>query len=73
MKENQPVPVYPVQYIPNTEDEISLVDIWLTFRKHRKLFLKVAIGVTLLGLLAALILPKSYDLRTSIEIGTAIR
>ncbi|HEC07123.1 MAG TPA: hypothetical protein ENJ12_09735, partial [Thiolapillus brandeum] len=73
MKENQPVPVYPVQYIPNTEDEISLVDIWLTFRKHRKLFFKVAIGVTLLGLIVALIMPKSYDLRTSIEIGTAIR
>ncbi|WP_419591492.1 Wzz/FepE/Etk N-terminal domain-containing protein, partial [Thiolapillus sp.] len=53
-----------MQYIPNTEDEISLVDIWLTFRKHRKLFLKVAIGVTLLGLIVALIMPKSYDLRT---------
>ncbi|WP_419634239.1 hypothetical protein [Thiolapillus sp.] len=49
------------------------MDIWLTFRKHRKLFLKVAIGVTLLGLIVALIMPKSYDLRTSIEIGTAIR
>ncbi|WP_457667465.1 Wzz/FepE/Etk N-terminal domain-containing protein, partial [Thiolapillus sp.] len=73
MKENQPVPVYPVQYIPNTEEEISLVDIWLTFRKHRKLFFKVAIGVTLLGLIVALFLPKTYDLRTSIEIGTAVR
>ncbi|WP_456418307.1 Wzz/FepE/Etk N-terminal domain-containing protein [Thiolapillus sp.] len=73
MKENQPVPVYPVQYIPNTDDEISLVDIWLTFRKHRKLFLKVAAGVTLLGLAVALLMPKSYDLRTSIEIGTAVR
>ncbi len=73
MKENQPVPVYPVQYIPNTEDEISLVDIWLTFHKHRKLFFKVAISVTVLGLIIALLMPKSYDLRTSIEIGTAIR
>ncbi len=73
MKENQPIPVYPVQYIPNTEDEISLVDIWLTFRKHRQLFFKVALSVTVLGLIAALLLPKSYDLRTSIEIGTAIR
>ncbi len=73
MKENQPVPVYPVQYIPNTDDEISLVDIWLTFRKHRKLFFKVAASVTLLGLAIALLMTKSYDLRTSIEIGTAIR
>ncbi len=73
MKENQPVPVYPVQYIPNTDDEISLVDIWLTFRKHRKLFFKVAISVALLGLAIALLMTKSYDLRTSIEIGTAIR
>ncbi|WP_456378238.1 hypothetical protein [Thiolapillus sp.] len=73
MKENQPVPVYPVQYIPNTEDEISLVDIWLTFRKHRQLFFKVALSVTVLGMIAALLMPKSYDLRTSIEIGTAVR
>lgn len=73
MKENQPVPVYPVQYIPSAEDEISLVDIWLTFRKHRKLFFKVAVGVAVLGLIIALLLPKSYGLRTSIEIGTAVR
>lgn len=73
MKENQPIPVYPVQYLPNTEDEISLVDIWLTFRKHRQLFFKVAISVSILGLIVALLIPKSYDLRTSIEIGTAIR
>lgn len=73
MKDNQPIPVYPVQYLPNTEDEISLVDIWLTFRKHRQLFFKVAISVAILGLIAALLMPKSYDLRTSIEIGTAIR
>ncbi len=75
MKENQPqtMPVYPVQYIPNAQDEISLVDIWLTFRKHQKLFLQVAIGITLLGLVAALLMTKSYDLRTSLEIGTAIR
>ncbi len=75
MNENQPqtLPVYPVQYIPNTQDEISLVDIWLTLRKHRKLFLMTAIGVTLLGLVQALLTTKSYDLNTSLEIGTEIR
>ncbi len=75
MNENQPqtLPVYPVQYIPNTQDEISLVDIWLTLRKHRKLFLMTAIGVTLLGLIFALLTTKGYDLNTSLEIGTEIR
>lgn len=75
MKENQPqtLPVYPVQYISNTQDEISLVEIWLTLRKHRKLFLITAIGVTLLGLVLALLTTKGYDLNTSLEIGTEIR
>ncbi len=75
MKESQSqtMPVYPVQYIPSTQDEISLVDIWLTLRRHRKLFLQVAIGVTLLGLIGVLLMTNSYDLRTSLEIGTAVR
>jgi uncharacterized protein involved in exopolysaccharide biosynthesis len=74
MKENQPqtLPVYPVQYIPNTQDEISLVDIWLTLRKHRKLFLMTAIGISLLGLILALLTPKGYDLNTSLQISTAL-
>lgn len=69
----QTLQVYPVQCLPGGDDEISLVDIWLTFRKHRKAFIRTFLAIAVLGLLVALLLPKKYDLKTSLEIGTSLQ
>ena len=54
------------------EDEISLVDLWLVLAKRKKLILATIIVFSVLGVGAALLLPKNYAYRTTIEIGTRL-
>ncbi len=54
------------------EDEISLVDLWLVLAKRKKLILATIIAFSVLGVGAALLLPKNYAYRTTIEIGTRL-
>ena len=54
------------------EDEINLVDLWLVLAKRKKLILATIIAFSILGVAAALLLPKNYAYRTTIEIGTRL-
>ncbi len=58
--------VIPASY---RDDEISLVDLWIAIARHKKLVLGVAGAVLLIGLAAALVMPKKYDYSAVIEIG----
>lgn len=60
----------PVAYYE--EDEISLVDMWLVLMKRKKLLLGTFGIFALIGLIAAIVLPKSYSYNTTIEIGSRI-
>ena len=51
------------------DDEISLVDLWIAIMRRKKLVLAVFSAVLLMGLAAALLLPKKYDYSAVIEIG----
>ncbi len=51
------------------DDEISLVDLWLTLSRHRKLILGIVGSSLLVGLLWAFLKPPQYEYRVSIEIG----
>ena len=54
-------------------DEISLIDIWLTLRKHKKIMLWTFSAIVLTGVAVALLMPKKYEILTSLEIGTTIQ
>lgn len=51
------------------EDEISLVDVWRTLVKHKKLIFLVWGLITLTGLAAAVLMPEKYAYTTLIEVG----
>lgn len=51
------------------DDGISLVDLWITIARRKKLVLGVVGAVLLIGLAAALVMPKKYDYSAAIEIG----
>ncbi len=53
---------------PAQTQEVSLLEIWRILSRRRKLFFKTAISVVVAGLVLALVLPKAYDLNTSLEI-----
>ncbi len=53
---------------PAQSQEVRLVEIWRILNRRRKLFFKTAISVVVAGLVLALVLPKAYDLNTSLEI-----
>lgn len=56
----------------HVDDEIDLIDLWLIFQRHWKVFaVIVALGVAL-GVAYALLKPPVYGYRTLIEIGTQI-
>ena len=64
----QPVTYYPYM---QTDDEINLVDIWVSLSRYRNLFLKVFLVLLALGLLFALLVFKEkYALKTTVQIGT---
>lgn len=50
-------------------DEIDLVDLWLTFKRHLKLFIGVAAAAFTLAIVAALLLPRSYEYFATLQIG----
>ena len=57
----------------HSEDEISLVDLWLVLVKHWVLIVVVAIVCVVIGLLYALNKPALYEYRGSIEIGNIVK
>lgn len=73
--QNQQVPQPPQPLDPRIipayyrDDEISLVDLWIAIARRKKLVLGVAGAVLLIGLAAALVMPKKYDYSAVIEIG----
>lgn len=54
------------------DDEISLVDIWLTLVRHKRIIIVCFIFCLLAGLALALIMPKKYTYSSIIEIGSTI-
>ncbi|NOQ88507.1 MAG: hypothetical protein GQ550_06235 [Gammaproteobacteria bacterium] len=60
-----PVPVY-------AEDEISLIDLWLVLVRRKKIIVSILAISFLLGIAAALLIPKKYNYSSTIEIGTTI-
>lgn len=48
------------------EDEISLLDLLVVLARNRRFILKTTIGVALVGLIAALVLPSKYTASTAI-------
>ena len=53
---------------PALNQEVSLVEIWRILNRRRKLFFKTAVSIVAAGVVLALVLPKAYDLNTSLEI-----
>lgn len=63
----------PVQsLVTYSEDEISLVDLWLILAKHKKCLIGALIVAAVLGIATALMLPKSYTYTTTVEVGTRL-
>lgn len=61
----------PMVAYSNTEDEISLVDVWLSLAKYKKIFLVVFSLVFLLGLMFSIfIFQEKFSLVTAIQVGT---
>ena len=61
------------QYVTNNmgEDEIDLIDIWITLRQYKKVFLWVFITIFLLGLVKAMFFfQEKYTLTSVIQIGS---
>jgi len=54
----------------NYDDEMSLVDLWLTLVKQKKVFFSVFLIIVGVGLIFALTQPTLYEYSTVIEIGT---
>ena len=54
----------------NHDDEMSLVDLWLTLVKQKKVFFSVFLIIVGVGLIFALTQPTLYEYSTVIEIGT---
>lgn len=52
------------------DDEISLVDLWITIARRKKLVLGVTGVVLFIGILVAIALPKEYTYTTGIQIGS---
>jgi tyrosine-protein kinase Etk/Wzc len=55
----------PVSTVP-AEEEISLLDLLIVFVRNRWLIIKVTLGVAILGLITAFLLPTRYTATTSI-------
>ena len=64
-----------LQYVvmdSRTEDEISLVDLWLVLVKRKNIFFSIILISLVLGLLYAFIKPLEYEFSASIEIGSRV-
>ena len=71
-KDTPQVPMTIPQYV-YPEDEISLIDLWLIIVKHKKIFLYVFSAIVLIGLIAALVMPKKYSITSTIGIGQTVQ
>ena len=74
-KNDQLQPVYP-QYIPAQymEDEINLIDIWITLRQYKKPFFQTFVLLLIMGLLVAIfVFNEKYTLTSAIQIGSIER
>ncbi|ROR32900.1 Wzz/FepE/Etk N-terminal domain-containing protein [Inmirania thermothiophila] len=60
----------PAWYPP--EDELSLVDLWLEFRRRRRVFWAVFAVVLVAGLAAAVLLPERYSYTTVIQLAGVV-
>ena len=65
-------PVYVREASYSTEDEISLLDLAMVVVTRKKLIVLIFTGIIVLGIAAALLIPKKYTYSTSIEIGSQI-
>ena len=63
--------IYPAMY-QQQEDEISLVDLWLTLVKQKKIIFRVLLAFVVLGGLYAVFKPEKYIFSTTVQIGTLI-
>lgn len=50
------------------DDEVSLVDLWLTIARRKKLVLGVLFSTILVGVVAAFVIPKSFTYSTTINV-----
>jgi len=75
MKDNelqQLKPVYIHEAFATHEDEVSLIDLALVLVRRKRIIISILSLFIALGVAAALFLPKKYDYRSSIEIGTQL-
>jgi hypothetical protein len=56
-----------------TMREMTLLDIWLSLRRHRRMVGAVVAVAALIGIAFALLLPRQYRFTTAIEIGNEHR
>ena len=70
IQELKPVYIHEANY--SADDEISLIDLAMVLVNRKKLIGLIFIGCIVLGIAAALLIPKIYTYSTSIEIGSQI-
>jgi LPS O-antigen subunit length determinant protein (WzzB/FepE family) len=51
------------------EDEVSLVDLWRVLSKRKKLIWGITFSLIILGIVAALVIPKKYEYKSILQIG----
>jgi uncharacterized protein involved in exopolysaccharide biosynthesis len=69
-QELKPIYIHEVNY--SAADEISLVDLVMVLVRRKRMIAIITTFIILLGVVTALLIPKSYTLTTSIEIGSQI-
>ena len=69
-QELKPVYIHEANY--SSDDEISLVDLAMVLIRRKRMIAVIAAFIILLGVIAALSVPKSYTFASSIEIGSQI-
>jgi hypothetical protein len=51
------------------EDEVSLIDLWRVLSKRKKLIWGITFSLIILGIVAALVIPKKYEYKSILQIG----
>ena len=70
LQDLKPVYIHETSY--STENEISLIDLAMVLVNRKKLIIQIFTVFVILGIAAALLIPKKYSYSTSIEIGSQI-
>ncbi len=71
-RQEQLLPIYP-QYVQNSypEEEINLVDVWITLIQYKKIFFGVFVSLLILGLVFPIfVFNERYMLTSAVEIGS---